>query len=140
MPHKYIYHLVQEAKWRDNFSNGGTYLPSTYQQDGFIHATAEAELLLPVANHFYTDVPGTFLCLRIDVDLLTSEVKYEAAAPVGEKTAHSTQSAGEEAGESVENAQEFPHIYGPINPAAVVAELLVKRTMDGSFISVEGLC
>lgn len=48
----YIYHLVQEAKWKE--ASGEGYLPPTYAADGFIHATKEGHLLLPVANHFYT--------------------------------------------------------------------------------------
>lgn len=47
----YIYHLVQEAKWKE--AGGEGYLPPTYAADGFIHATHEGHLLLPVANHFY---------------------------------------------------------------------------------------
>lgn len=47
-----IYHLVEEAKWKEVGAEG--YLPPTYAADGFIHATAEAGLLIPVANLFYT--------------------------------------------------------------------------------------
>jgi hypothetical protein len=58
-------------------------------QDGFTHATAEAPLLLPVANHFYTHIDTPFLCLVISPSLLPSSsiVKWEAAAPVGETKA-----------------------------------------------------
>lgn len=52
MTDSYIYHLVQEDKWKE--AGGEGYLPPTYAADGFIHATKEAQLLLPVANHFYT--------------------------------------------------------------------------------------
>lgn len=34
----------------------------------------------------------------------------------------------------------FPHIYGPIESTAVVAELSVVRSEDGTFVSVEGPC
>jgi uncharacterized protein (DUF952 family) len=44
------------------------------QADGFIHLTKEAQLLLGVANHFYTQVPGTFLVLAIDSTKLSSKV------------------------------------------------------------------
>lgn len=54
MGENYIYHLVQGARWKD--AGGDGYLPPTYEADGFIHATKEAGLLLPVANHFYTGV------------------------------------------------------------------------------------
>lgn len=45
-------------------------------QDGFIHLTQEAELLLGVANHFYKQVPGDFLVLAIDSKQLTSKVRH----------------------------------------------------------------
>ena len=35
--------------------------------------------------------------------------------------------------------QLFPHIYGPINAPAVVAELAVMRAEDGKFLSIAGL-
>lgn len=47
-----IYHLVEEARWKAATTEG--YLPPTYAEDGFVHATKEGSLLLPVANHFYT--------------------------------------------------------------------------------------
>lgn len=56
MGDSYIYHLVQEAKWKE--AGGEGYLPPTYAADGFIHATKEGNLLLPVANHFYTGTAG----------------------------------------------------------------------------------
>lgn len=55
MTSSHIYHLVEEARWRDAGAEG--YRPPTYATDGFIHATREAELLIPVANHFYTGIP-----------------------------------------------------------------------------------
>lgn len=48
----HIYHLVEKARWKAATNEG--YLPPTYAQDGFVHATREMNLLLPVANHFYT--------------------------------------------------------------------------------------
>lgn len=50
-------------------------MPPSPQQDGFIHLTKEAELLLGVANHFYKQVPGEFLVLAIDSSKLSSKVR-----------------------------------------------------------------
>lgn len=57
-----LYHLVPLAAWEACKAASKPYYPPTYDADGFIHLTKAAELLLPVANHFYTDVPGMF-CL-----------------------------------------------------------------------------
>lgn len=66
-----------------------------------------------------------------------------SAAPVGDKPAHSKGEAeAEPAGPDGQQPQQplFPHIYGPIDSAAVVAELAVKRSEAGAFLSIEGLC
>lgn len=70
--------------------------------------------------------------------MLSSLVFFLSAAPVGDKPAHSKVEAGDEPAGA--EAQQFPHIYGPIDSAAVVAELAVKRADDGNFLSIEGLC
>ncbi|CAM9253521.1 unnamed protein product [Laminaria digitata] len=136
-----IYHLVEEGRWKE--AGGEGYLPPTYDADGFIHACHLAAHLLPVANNFYTDVPGKFLCLRIDTTLLKSEVKYEPAAPVGDKPAK-VKTKGDGDGDDSEEQTEkeptlFPHIYGPIDVASVTAELVVNRSEDGAFLSIEKL-
>ena len=72
------------------------------------------------------------MVLRIDPQKLTSEVKFEAAAPVGDKETS-------DFGASAKDEQLFPHLYGPIDEAAVVAELGVQREKDGTFIGIESL-
>lgn len=120
-------------------------------QEGFIHATAEPDLLISVANHFYkcayvcghfclcvrslfvylhrasprTASGGEWICLQIDTTQLASEVKFEAPAPVG-NTAPPPEN----------EVQLFPHIYGPITAASVVAILPVHRGEDGTFLRI----
>lgn len=66
-----------------------------------------------------------------------SWAKYgKPIAPVGDKP-----TSTEEEGERIEKEPVlFPHIYGPIESGAVVAELTVARSEDGTFVSIEGLC
>ena len=71
---------------------------------------------------------GDWVCLRLDVNTLTSEVKFEAPAPVG----NVAPPEGEE-------RQLFPHIYGPINTEAVTGTFPVQRGEDGSFLSITGV-
>jgi len=68
--------------------------------------------------------------LQIDATKLTSEVKFEAAAPVGETAAMGAGDA---------KPPLFPHLYGAIDRDAVVAELDVRRANDGTFLEVCGL-
>lgn len=43
-------------------------------QDGFVHLTADPQLLIGVANHFYKGVKDAFLLLCLDASKLTAEV------------------------------------------------------------------
>lgn len=59
-----------------------------------------------MANHFYKDVAVPFICLVCAEDKLTAEIKYEAAAAVGEKEAlDTTKEAGDES-----TAVKCPHL------------------------------
>ena len=80
-----------------------------------------------------TDVPGDYVVLSLDQSKLTSEVKFEPAADVGNKP-----SAGLAETEGAD-APLFPHLYGTIDYGSVVAELAVARGADGKFLSVAGL-
>lgn len=84
-----------------------------------------------VANQFYTDTRGDWEVLVLDLARLTSEVKFEPAAPVGAKPAGGLSSGG-----PAGNPPEFPHLYGPIDPAALVRRLAVTRGNGGKFLDV----
>lgn len=75
---------------------------------------------------------GAYIVLRLDPGKLTSEVKFEAAAPVGDK-------ATSDFGGKKSEEQNFPHLYGAIDEAAVVTELGVQRQEDGTFTGIDGL-
>ena len=130
--HPFVFHLVQESLWQRAVSTGEIYYPPTYAQDGFTHGTANPELLLNVANHFYKDVPGSWLCLKMTAASLNVsgvEVVYEGTAPVGDREPDFEGSQDER----------FPHILGGIHPDAVVDVCDVKRSANGGFLSVEGI-
>ena len=130
--HTFIYHLVQARLWEPVVAAGGIYYPPTYQTDGFIHATANTEKLLAVANHFYRDLPGDWYCLRMTeggLERTGVTTVFEATAPVGDKPAD-FDGAGDEL---------FPHIYGGICPAAVLQAHPVSRAADGAFLAVDGV-
>ena len=72
LTHPYLYHLVQASLWRESLAKQEVYYPPTYEQDGFTHGTANPAKLLQVANHFYKDVPGDWLCLRMTIESLAA--------------------------------------------------------------------
>ncbi|MBN1977573.1 MAG: DUF952 domain-containing protein [Anaerolineae bacterium] len=115
-----IYHLVTESAFRAQ-AKGDEYIPVRFDQDGFIHCTGEANTLLVVANDYFSSVEEPVLVLAIETTRLTAEVRFEPPAPVaGSGASH------------LEEAQLFPHIYGPLNLDAVT-EIGVLRKNDGAY-------
>ena len=98
-----IYHLATASDWADA-RRVGTYTTSTYgvtlEQEGFIHAS-RADQWEAVRERFYAGVEEALVLLVIDTDLLDVPLVEEPPAPGLEET--------------------FPHIYGPLRAAAVVA-------------------
>lgn len=128
----YIFHLVQKSLWEEAIATNSTYFPPTYQQDGFTHATANPKFLLTIGNHFYPQVEGDWLCLRMSVDsLVATDVKtiFEGTAPVGDK----------EADFAGTDSELFPHILGGIHPDAVLEAHVVNRNDQGRFLEVAGV-
>jgi len=102
-----IYHIADVSEWEQAQRNGA-YTTSTLgrslEEEGFLHA-ARREQVPGVWSRYYSGVRRPFVLLTIETDKLTSPWQED---PVGEET--------------------YPHIYGPLNPDAVVrAERLSKR-------------
>ncbi len=97
-----IYHLATTADWA-RAQEDGAYTTSTYgvtlADEGFIHAS-RADQWEGVRERFYSEVAEPLVLLEIDTDLLGVPVLEEPPAPGVEET--------------------FPHIYGPLEPRAVV--------------------
>jgi uncharacterized protein (DUF952 family) len=108
-----IYHLAPAARWLD-WPAGAPYLPAEYDSDGFIHCTAGDELILKVANTYYRTSPADFVLLVIDPQQLTAPLKWERSADA--------------------LATLFPHIYGPIDRAAILEVRAIRRSQDGQFL------
>jgi uncharacterized protein (DUF952 family) len=105
------YHLVPDSVWNSQPSNA-EYLPEAFVGDGFIHCTNGLDELLAVANRYYVTDLRPFVVLALNVSKIASEVQYDDAE------------------------QYFPHIYGPLNADAVIAQTTIERSADGKFLSV----
>jgi uncharacterized protein (DUF952 family) len=96
----FIYHIAEAADWAQA-QRDGQYTMSTrgrtLAQEGFIHASTATQVPL-VADAFYRDAPDLVL-LVIDTERVGSPIRYE-------------QVPGQ--------PDPYPHIYGPLNPDAVV--------------------
>lgn len=95
-----IFHVATLADWQQAKASG-SYTTSTYgatlAEVGYLHA-ARREQVAGVLTQFYQDVGEPVLVLEIDTDRLDVPWRQDQ---VGDDT--------------------FPHIYGPLNPRAVVA-------------------
>jgi len=96
-----IYHITSVEAW-DVASGSGSFTAPSLATEGFIHCS-DARQVERSLNKFFHE-KNEVLLLRIDPELLTSELRYEGA-----------------------DGDLFPHIYGPINTDAVVSVELVRR-------------
>jgi uncharacterized protein (DUF952 family) len=114
-----IYHLVPESEFRAGVRDG-RYAPARLPEDGFVHCAGSAESALAVADDFFSGMAEPLLLLRIDPARLTAKVIHEAPATVaGAGTRH------------LAVADEFPHVYGPIDLAAITGLAPLGRAAGG---------
>lgn len=106
------YHLVPSPVWEASKSSAW-YTPEAYDADGFIHCTNGIDQLVDVANRYYVPDRREFRVLVLDVERIESDIRYD------------------------DEGQLFPHIHGPLNSGAVIGELTVTRSDDGTFLSID---
>lgn len=93
-----IYHLAFRGDWEAGLA-AGEYRAPSLADEGFIHASGDEEQMLRVAARLFagrTDL----LALDVDVDRLAED------SPLIREPARS--------------GEIYPHVYGPIDPGAVV--------------------
>jgi uncharacterized protein (DUF952 family) len=102
------YHLVPRTEW-EAADPGQPYVPAAFAEDGFVHCTDGAAEVAATANRYFAASSGDLLAVVVDRTRLTAPVRYE------------------------DPGQIYPHVYGPIDRAAVVDVLLMPRDDSGSF-------
>jgi uncharacterized protein (DUF952 family)/RimJ/RimL family protein N-acetyltransferase len=105
-----IVHLCPAKDWRAALKRG-SYRPYSLHSEGFIHCSRPLQILA-VANAYYAGEPGLVL-LWIDPARIQPEIRWEAAP----------------------NGETYPHLYGPLNPDAVLAVTDFPCDKDGVFRS-----
>ena len=104
-----IFHITKRGEW-DRAKPAGTYEAPSLASEGFIHCST-IDQVIQTANRLFQGQTGLVL-LEIDTDRVGAEIKYE----------------------NCEGGQEnFPHIYGPLNPASVVRVMAFEPGEDGRF-------
>lgn len=102
-----LFHIATRADW-EAARRAGRYTTSTYgvtlAEEGFIHAS-RADQWQGVRDRFYAGVSEPLVLLVIDAERLDVPVVEEAPPGAGP------------------GAETFPHLYGALDPAAVVQVL-----------------
>ena len=114
-----ILHLLPAHDW-DNLGHLAPVVNASLDDVGFIHCTDDHDVLLRVANAFYTEEPGKFVALLIDTERLLSPCVWEAPAHI-----RATDD---------ELVPLFPHVYGVIDRQAILGAQDVQRDVSGRFI------
>ncbi|MEM9042862.1 MAG: DUF952 domain-containing protein [Actinomycetota bacterium] len=113
MPDEPIFHLALPDDWAAAFDLGEYRMSTrgrTLDDEGFIHASTRLQVEA-TANRFYADLDQLVL-LTIDPLAVPHEIRWEPPAPDLDEL--------------------FPHIYGPLPIAAVVAATYWLRSIDGA--------
>lgn len=103
----HIYHITTLFSW-DAAIAAGAYAADTLATEGFIHCSTGTQVEATL-NRYFWGRSGLVL-LEIEPEQLTSPLRYEPA-----------------------HGELYPHIYGPIPRAAVVAVHHLEPSVDGSF-------
>jgi uncharacterized protein (DUF952 family) len=107
-----LLHIVGRDHWDRARRAGGPYRPADADRVGFVHLST-AELVLVPADRFHAGRTDLVL-LVIDPRRLGAEVRWEEGVPP-------------------EGDLRFPHLYGPLEPEAVVAVVDFPSGTDGRF-------
>ena len=117
---QWLYHIATVPDW-DQARQDGEYRTLTrgrsLSEEGFIHASTAAQVL-PVANAVYLDEQQDLVLLVLDTSRIEAEIRSEPVPGW---------------------ADPFPHIYGPLDVAAVVRAVPLERDAAGSFRWPAGL-
>ncbi len=105
----HIFHIVSMADW-DAALAAGSYRAPSLDTEGFIHFSY-AEQVGATANRYYGAIDHLQV-LEVDPALVGSELRVEPSPTTGEL---------------------FPHLYGPLPIAAVVAIHPLERDATGDY-------
>ena len=105
-----IFHITKSEEW-ESAKRDGRYEATSLASEGFIHCSTSNQVI-QTANRLFRGQPGLVL-LEIDPSQVKAEIKYE----------------------NCEGGQEnFPHLYGPLDPGSVVRVSEFKPGEDGTFV------
>lgn len=102
-----LFHIAEQVGWEIALDRG-VYRPASLDREGFIHCST-GEQVLATAERLFAG-RHDLLLLEIDPDEVEADIRYEPA-----------------------DGQLFPHIYGPLDLAAVIGTHPLEPRRDGRF-------
>lgn len=106
------FHLVAAETWAA-MPGAGPYRAVSLDTEGFAHCTDGAANMLATANRHYRDDPRDFVVLTIDLDRVAARWSVDDPGGI------------------------YPHVFGPIERAAILAETPIVRDPDGTFAELD---
>ena len=103
------YHLTPREWWDASDPAAPLGAPSL-ADEGFVHCTDGAANMVDTANRHYRDDPRAFVVLAIELDRVTSPWRVEDPGRI------------------------YPHVFGPIDCAAIDSVVPAPRDPDGTFL------
>merc|ERR1719285_1099243 len=132
-----IYHLCLSDSW-NKVKPMEDYRTKSLDDEGFVHCTEHPNDLIRVANLFYKDIPGEFVCLELDVDMIRAKTVWED--PAHPKRHHDGMGfVGDKVDTKKLDVIKFPHVYGGIRKSACIRLLKLARSKNGKFNKIIGL-
>ena len=106
------YHLTPQ-EWWDATDRGEPLGAPSLESEGFIHCTDGGPAMVATANRHYADDPRAFVVLTVELARVTSAWSVEDPGRI------------------------YPHVFGPIDRAAIVAVVPAPRDGAGAFLPFE---
>jgi uncharacterized protein (DUF952 family) len=108
-PAPLTFHLTPADWWEASDPTAALAAPSL-ETEGFVHCTIGSEEVVATANRHYRADPRPFVVLTLDLERLTAPVRIERPGRI------------------------YPHVYGPLDRAAIVDVRPMPRAVDGTFL------
>jgi uncharacterized protein (DUF952 family) len=107
------FHLTPAEWWAAADPAAPLRAPSL-DDEGFIHCTTGADELVATANRHYRDDPRSFVVLTVALDRVSAPWRVDDPRGI------------------------YPHVFGPIDRAAILDVGPILRAADGTFLPIEG--
>jgi hypothetical protein len=114
-----IWHLIPRSLWLSEPESAYVPQPPGFAADGFVHASPDEATVLAVAGAYFGAAAEPVLALALDERLLSAPVRYEPGEP------------GPPPGVPAQTL--FPHVYGPVERAAVTSIRYLRRDPAGRY-------